>query len=263
VTWRPTRPGPSGPRAPPGGWASRPALGRGPAAGRHHRRGVQRGGPDLGHDGGAGPRGRLHRRDRRPRRHPGRHDPQQPGAGPARHPGLGRAHPGPGRPGGRGRGHHRPHQRDRQPDKSLIPQRRHRGGPGRRRRPRVRGRGRRGPPPGRTVQGVGGRHRQGDRGSPVGVQRHRGQYGAQRPPDAGGPEPAGRGRRRHRPGAPDHPAAALGRRAGGGDDGADLQLQRAGVVHRPADRGLGRPAGLAGRRPGADRRPDRAALRRR
>jgi methyl-accepting chemotaxis protein len=35
-------------------------------------------------------------------------------------------------------------------------------------------------------QGVGGRHRQGDRGRPVGVQRHRGQHGAQRPTDAGG-----------------------------------------------------------------------------
>src|SRR5215213_367473 len=118
--------------------------------------------------------------------------------------------------------------------------------PGGRRRPRVRGRGRRGPPPGRALQGVGGRHRQGDRRRPVRVQRHRGQHGAQRPPDAGGPEPARRGRRRHRPGPADHPAAALGDRAGGGDDGADLQRQRAGVDHRPADGRLGRPAGLAG-----------------
>ena len=60
-----------------------------------------------------GPGGRIDRRDGRPGRHPGRHHPQQPGAGPVRHPDLGRADPDPGRPGGRGRGHHRPDQRDR------------------------------------------------------------------------------------------------------------------------------------------------------
>ena len=52
--------------------------------------------------------------------------------------------------------------------------------------------------------------------------------------------------------------------AGRGHHGADLQLQRAGLGHRPADRGLRRRAGLTGRRPGAHRRPlRRTTLRRR
>ena len=52
--------------------------------------------------------------------------------------------------------------------------------------------------------------------------------------------PARRGGRRHRPGPADHPAAALGHRAGRGDDGADLQLERR--VRPPPSRSRPPPA---------------------
>ena len=86
-------------------------------------------------------------------------------------------------------------------------------------RPRLRRRGRRGPPAGRAVQGVRSRHRHHRRGRPGRDQCHRHGHGERRQADATRPDPAGACHRRRQPGPPHHPAAAQRHRPGGRDHG--------------------------------------------
>ena len=106
----------------------------------------------------------VDRRHRRPGRHPGRRDADQPRARANRPQGVGRSHPRPGRSRQRDRGHPRAHQRHRRPDQPARAQRRHRSRPRGRRRSWFCGRRRRGAPAGRALQGRRGPDRQAGRG---------------------------------------------------------------------------------------------------
>ena len=171
-----------------------------------------------------------------------------------RRPGRLDRHPGPvaGREGPGDRPDPRGHRRPRRPDQPARPQRRHRGGPGRRARPRLRGRRLRGAQAGRALAGVG-RADPGDRHPDPGRdQRH---HPRQRGGRQGGPQrrragPRGRrragadlrhGRRDHHGGQGDldrHPAAAVGLRPGGVRD--DPGLRRVPAVRRRVQAGRGR-----------------------
>ena len=163
---------------------------RRPAERARDRRADQQHGPRGGRHGDP-----LHRRA-------GRHAPG--------HAGLGHRHEGDGQ-AGRGDRRHRPdHQPDRRPHQPAVAQRQHRGGPGRRTRPRLRGGGRGDPGPVRSGRRRQRRRRQdragaAEHGARGGHHLGRGGQGRRR-----GDPPGGRRRQGARP----HPAGDRGAGAG-------------------------------------------------
>nr|GEU28358.1 ornithine carbamoyltransferase, chloroplastic [Tanacetum cinerariifolium] len=159
------------------------------------------------------------------------------------------------------------HHQGGRPDQHPVAQRRHRGGKGRRSRPRLLGRGHRDPPPGGPDVGVHLGHRADAQGNAIGRLGQRdghGQILGGDPPQRGRSAPGDRPAvRRDGPGAEARPAVrrrAAGDAVAGRGRGADQRHHDAAERRHPADGGVaqghqrsGAPAAVRGRRP-ADQR---------